>query len=61
MFSLVSNILVLFNGAKVPEFLKYFFGAKLINRLPGKKHYLMSLFLSFAENIQKFFADFEDC
>ena len=61
MFSLVSNILVLFNGAKVPEFLKYFFGTKLINRLSGKKHYLMSLFLSAAENIQKFFADFEDC
>ena len=56
MFSLVSNVLVLFNGAEVPEFLRNSFSAKLIDKLSGKKHYLMSV----AENIQKFFTDFED-
>ena len=55
MFSLASNVLVLFNDAVVTEFLKYCFGAKLIDRLSDKKH-LMSLFLSVAENIRKFFA-----
>ena len=35
-------------------FLKYCFGAKLIDRLSGKKHYLLSLLLSVAENIQSF-------
>ena len=56
MFSLVSNVLVLFNGAEVPEFLRNSFSAKLIDKLSGKKHYLMSV----EENIQKFFTDFED-
>ena len=59
MFSLVSNILVLFHEAEVTVFLKYCFGTKLIDRLSRKKHYFMSLFLSVAENIQKFFDGFE--
>ena len=60
MFSLVSNVLDLFSEAEVIVFLKYCFGAKLIDRLFGKKHYLMYLFLSGAENIRKLFVDFED-
>ena len=59
MFSLVSNVLDLFSEAEVIVFLKYCFGAKLIDRLFGKKH-LMYLFLSGAENIRKLFVDFED-
>ena len=61
MFSFVSNELVLLNEAELTEFLKHCFGAKLIDRLFGKKYYLISLFLSIAENIQKFFVSFEDC
>ena len=35
MFSFVSNVLVLFSEAEVTEFLKYCFGAKLVDRLYG--------------------------
>ena len=60
MFSLVSNVLVLFKEAEVIEFLKQCFGAKLIDSLSRKKHYLMALFFSVAENIRKFCVSFED-
>ena len=60
MFSLVPNVLVLFNEAGMIGFLKYCFRDKLNDWLSGKKHYLMSLFLSVVENILKFFVDFED-
>ena len=60
MFSSVSNVLASFNEAEVTEFLKHCFRATLINRLSGKKYYLMPLFLSPAGNIRKFFVGFED-
>ena len=37
MFSLVSSVLVLLNEAEVTRFLKYYFGAELIDRFSGKK------------------------